>query len=82
MPPLSPSHAALGLAIRELRRELGEPLSQEGLADRVGLHRTYVGAIERGERNVSYTNIVRLAGALGVHGSELLARAELIERTH
>lgn len=65
---------ALGRAIREVRTERG--VSQEGLADQAGMHRTYVGGIERGERNPSYRNIVKLAVALGVQPSELLARAE------
>jgi transcriptional regulator with XRE-family HTH domain len=47
-------------------------LSQEALADRAGLHRTYVGSVERGERNVSIDNICRLAWALGVDVRELL----------
>jgi transcriptional regulator with XRE-family HTH domain len=72
--PRSPEHAALGRAIRELR--LGDGTSQGDLADRSGLHRTYVGGIERGERNVSFGNLLRLADALGVRPSELLARAE------
>lgn len=72
----SPEHAALGRAIRELRLEAG--VSQEGLADLAGLHRTYVGGIERGERNVSFGNLLRLAGALGAKPSELLARSERI----
>jgi transcriptional regulator with XRE-family HTH domain len=42
------------------------------------MHRTYLGGIERGERNPSYTNIVRIAGALGMAASELLAEAERI----
>ena len=56
--------------LRALRRQLG--LSQETLADRAGLHRTYVGSIERGERNVSIDNIERLAIALKVSVAELL----------
>jgi transcriptional regulator with XRE-family HTH domain len=66
---------ALGQAVRELREEHG--LSQEGFADRVGLHRTYVGSIERGERNVGLDNLLRIAAALGMTGADLLARAEL-----
>lgn len=74
MKPKSLEHVALGRAIRELRRGAG--ISQEGLADRSRLHRTYVGGIERGERNVSFSNLLRLANALGVRPSELLARSE------
>lgn len=48
-------------------------MSQEDLAELAGLHRTYVGAIERGERNVSIDNIERLAAALGVDVVDLLA---------
>jgi transcriptional regulator with XRE-family HTH domain len=72
--PASPEHAALGQAIRELRLAAG--ISQEGLAERCGMHRTYVGGIERGERNVSFRNLLRLADALGVRASQLLERCE------
>jgi transcriptional regulator with XRE-family HTH domain len=51
-------------------------MSQEDLADEAGLHRTYIGGIERGERNVAYINIRRIAAALDVRPSQLLARAE------
>ncbi|PSO64663.1 MAG: type I restriction endonuclease subunit S [Cyanobacteria bacterium QH_6_48_35] len=47
-------------------------LSQEALADIAGLHRTYVGSIERNERNVSIDNMERLAKALEVDITELL----------
>jgi transcriptional regulator with XRE-family HTH domain len=49
-------------------------ISQEEFADRAGLHRTYVGGIERGERNVSLENIVKLARALGRNPGELFKR--------
>lgn len=58
-----------GARIRELRRKQG--WSQEELAARSGLHHTYIGGIERGERNPSLRNIVRLAKALDVLPKEL-----------
>ncbi len=70
----SQTHAALGRAVRDLRT--GRGLSQEDLAHESGMHRTYLGGIERGERNVSYANLKRLALALGVPASQLLSRAE------
>lgn len=62
--------ARIGNRLRLLRLEAG--ISQEELAARAELHRTYVGGIERGERNVAVVNLVRLAKALGVSASELL----------
>lgn len=53
-----------GARIRELRVAAG--LSQENLASRCGLHRTYLGGVERGERNVGLLNIHAIAKALGV----------------
>ena len=55
-----------------LRNERLKKLSQEALADLAGLHRTYVGAVERGERNVSIDNMERLAFALGCELTDLL----------
>jgi transcriptional regulator with XRE-family HTH domain len=56
--------------VRRLRKGAG--LSQEAFADACGLHRTYIGSIERAERNVSLDNIERIAAALAVGGWELL----------
>lgn len=56
--------------IKKLRRQRG--LSQEALADLAGLHRTYIGAVERGERNITLLNANRIAEALEVELSECL----------
>jgi transcriptional regulator with XRE-family HTH domain len=58
-----------GKRVRNLRLEKG--LSQEELAFKVGIHRTYIGGIERGERNPSLKNIAAIAKALGVTLSDL-----------
>ncbi len=60
----------LGKRMRKLRMALN--LSQEELADITGLHRTYIGAVERGERNIGFDNILRIAKSLEVTASDLL----------
>lgn len=68
----SPEHAgrrAFGRRVRELRVTRG--LSQEELAERSSLHRTYVSSVERGQRNVGLDNVHALARALGVPPSTL-----------
>ena len=72
----SAAHVAYGQALRELRAERG--VSQERLALLAGLDRTYVSGIERGERNPSLANLLKLADALGVQLSDLAVRAEAI----
>lgn len=63
-----------GAEIRRKRLELG--LSQEELAALCDLHRTYIGSVERGERNVSLQNIVSIAHALKCKPSQLLAEID------
>ena len=65
---------AFGEAVRERRHRIG--LSQEELADVCGLHRTYVGGIERGERNLSLLNMARIAAALRICLSQLVVAME------
>jgi len=59
-----------GIKLRQCR--LQAALTQEELAERAGLHRTYIGGIERGERNVSLVNMLKLARALNLKLSELV----------
>ena len=59
-----------GERVRAFRAQTG--LTQEALGAAAGLHRTYIGGVERGERNVSLNNILRLAAALGVDPAELV----------
>jgi transcriptional regulator with XRE-family HTH domain len=63
--------AQLGEAVRKKRLAL--KLSQERLAERANLHWTYIGGIERGERNVGLLNIVKVARALETTASRLLS---------
>jgi len=65
-----PELVALGARVRALRAAAG--LTQEELARAGGLHWTYVGQIERGGRNLTYKNIIRLATGLGVTPSHLI----------
>ncbi|MCS3396914.1 MULTISPECIES: helix-turn-helix domain-containing protein [pseudomallei group] len=67
--------ALLGRAIRAVRKE--KRISQEELADIAGLDRSHMGRIERGERNVSFLNLVRVAHALDCKLSEILAASGL-----
>lgn len=60
-----------GVRVRQLRTERG--WSQEAFADLCGLHRTYVGAIERGEQNLSLLNIEKLAATLKMSLAELFS---------
>jgi transcriptional regulator with XRE-family HTH domain len=65
----------LGAAVRARRMAFG--LSQEALADLAQIDRSHMGKIERGERNVTFLNILRIAKAIQCKPSELLAEAGL-----
>ena len=58
----------LGNTIKKLREKKG--ISQEALAEEAGIHRTYMGRVERGKQNISLLNIVKVVDALKVHPSE------------
>lgn len=66
-----PELIRFGRRVRVLRERAG--LSQEHFAHKAGIHRTYLGGVERGERNLGLKNVYRLAAALGVRVAELFA---------
>jgi ribosome-binding protein aMBF1 (putative translation factor) len=66
----NPELVALGLAIRERRMKMG--LSQERLALEIGLDRSYVGRVERGEHNVALINLVKISSRLNLSAAKLL----------
>lgn len=70
--------ATFASRIRELRRSRG--ISQEELAHASGLHRTYIGGVERGERNITLLNAERIAVALGVSLSSCLRPDDVSEK--
>jgi transcriptional regulator with XRE-family HTH domain len=70
----NPELKKLGEQVRNLIKAKG--LSQEKLAELSGLHRNYIGGIERGERNLSFLNLLRIARALEISPSELLKEFE------
>ena len=72
--PFSRTAVRLGKAIRRLRKRA--ELSQEELAASAGIHRTYIGSVERGERNISLDNLERIARALKVTLPGLFEEAE------
>lgn len=60
----------IGIVIQQRRILLG--LTQEALADLTGLHRTYIGSVERGERNITIVNLKKIADALNISLDKLL----------
>jgi len=81
MPRSSPSHAedpalvALGAAIRRTRLE--RSLSQEELAHRSEIDRSYMSSLERGMQNPGIMSLLRICYAMGITATELMAEAEL-----
>lgn len=71
--------AVVGRNIRVWRRAQG--LSQEDFGEQVGWHRTFVGAVERGERNLTLQSVERIADQLGIHPLDLLWDQEAIAVT-
>jgi transcriptional regulator with XRE-family HTH domain len=76
--PRSTPARLLGERIRARRKALG--ISQETLADRSGTHWTFVGQVERGQRNLSLHNLLKLAHGLGLDPSELVRELPPAER--
>lgn len=68
--PISPATREFGRRVAARRHELG--LSQEKAAEEIGLHWTYLGQVERGRRNVTLHNILKIAHGLDVDASELV----------
>lgn len=75
---MSSATAAFGARVRSRRGELG--LSQEALADTCELHWTYIGQVERGQRNISLHNILRIAQALKIDAGDLVSGLQYDER--
>ena len=71
---MNPELLALGENIRRLRRSL--KISQEELAEKCGLHRTYLSDLERGNRNLSFLSLLAVARGLGLTISELTRNIE------
>ena len=65
---------ALGAVIRAER--LAQGLSQEALADKANVDRSYMGGIERGEHNIAIVNLLKVADALGVKASTFLSKSD------
>lgn len=78
--PVAPAfQRALGLAVKARREELG--LTQEQVYLRTDIHQRYISNVENGKRNPSYASLRRLADGLGLSASDLIARAEQIEKS-
>lgn len=71
---MSALQSSISLSIRSLRERLG--ISQEVFADRIGMHRAYYGAIERGKKNLTLQTLERIANGLGVEPARLFDKRE------
>ncbi len=67
----------LGQQIRKIREEKG--FSQEAFAHEIGIDRSYMGGVERGERNVATLNLIRIAKALGVEVGDLFPKTSQLD---
>lgn len=76
MPAPEPDQPDLGAAVRVIREERG--ISQVVFSERTGFMQSWISETERGKRNPSWSNVVRLAHGLGVTPAELVARAEAL----
>jgi transcriptional regulator with XRE-family HTH domain len=70
-------HLLVAKNIKKRRQKLG--LSQESLADHCGLHRTYIGAVERGERNITINTLYKIARALNCPPVDLLSDTKVMQ---
>jgi transcriptional regulator with XRE-family HTH domain len=77
-PPVSAAAKCFGERVRARRHELGR--SQEQLADDCGLHWTFVGQVERGRRNLSLHNILKIAAGLQVDPGDLVRGLQAPEK--
>lgn len=66
---------SFGDAVRRSRKLLG--FSQEDFAEQCGVHRTFIGQVERGETNISFVNVLRISAALKIRPSELFRSASM-----
>jgi transcriptional regulator with XRE-family HTH domain len=71
---MSSTRQKFGRAVRRLRTAAG--FSQESFADAIGVHRTFMGSVERGETNISLDNIARIAKGLRITLADLFAETD------
>ena len=72
LPGSAPLLKEIGRRLRHYRQALEPPMSQERLADAVGVHQTYIGHVERGETNPTAYSLIRIAAVLGIDPGEFI----------